>query len=452
MTAAVVDYQRVGFAYPDAEPALTDVDLSVADGEFLLVAGPSGSGKSTLLRCANGIVPHSTGGRFRGDVIAVGRRVRTRPPREMADVVGFVHQDPEAHFVVDRIEGDIAFVLENLGFDEAAMRRRVEEVLDALGIAHLRHRSPATLSGGEKQRCAIAGALAASPRVLVLDEPTSQLDPQGADDVLGALARLNAEFGTTIVVAEHRLDRAAPLASAAVLIGAGRVSTAASVGEALAGYEGAPAVVRLGRLLGWDPLPLTVRDARRLAASDARIAALVRAHDERQDAPRVPTGAELLAAAGVSVDYDRRVVVRDVDVAVHQGEVVALLGRNGAGKTTLLRALGGLLRPAAGEIRCSPGVRPAYVPQDPNALLVGPTVQRDVEDTVRLLKRKPDRAAVAAWLDRFGLSQLARRHPRDLSAGERQRVAIAAVAVGSPDVLLLYEPTWGMDAQALAAL
>jgi energy-coupling factor transport system ATP-binding protein len=450
---AVVDYQGVGFAYPDAAAALTDVDLSVADGEFLLVAGPSGSGKSTLLRCANGIVPHSTGGRFRGDVIALGRSIRSRPPREMADVVGFVHQDPEAHFVVDRIEGDIAFVLENLGFDEAAMRRRVEEVFDALGIAHLRHRAPATLSGGEKQRCAIAGALAASPRVLVLDEPTSQLDPQGAEDVLGALARLNADLGTTIVLAEHRLDRAAPLASSAVLIDGGRVSPPASVGAALAGYEGAPAVIRLGRLLGWDPAPLTVRDARRYAASDPRVVALLHARDGGLGGPAsASAGAELLAAAGVSVEYDRRVVVRDVDLAVRQGEVIALLGRNGAGKTTLLRALGGLLRPAAGEVRRAPGVRPAYVPQDPNSLLVGPTVQRDVEDTVRLLKRKPDRAVIAAWLERFGLSHLARHHPRDLSAGERQRVAIAAIAVGSPDVLLLDEPTRGMDAPAMAAL
>ena len=191
-------------------------------GELLLVVGASGSGKSTLLRAVNGLVPHASGGRFGGDVVVFGRSTRTHHPRELADVVGFVAQDPESQLVVDHVERDLAFVLENLGFSQEAMRRRVEEVLDALGIAHLRDRDPATLSGGERQRCAIAGALAAGPQALVLDEPTSQLDPQGADDVLAALVRLNHDLGTTVVLAEHRLERAAPLADRAVLVDGGR--------------------------------------------------------------------------------------------------------------------------------------------------------------------------------------------------------------------------------------
>ena len=182
------------------------------------MVGASGSGKSTLLRAVNGLVPHTSGGRFGGDVVVFGRSTRTHHPRELADVVGFVAQDPESQSVVDHVERDLAFVLENLGFSQEAMRRRVEEVLDALGIAHLRDRDPSTLSGGERQRCAIAGALAAGPQALVLDEPTSQLDPQGADDVLAALVRLNHDLGTTVVLAEHRLERAAPLADRAVLV------------------------------------------------------------------------------------------------------------------------------------------------------------------------------------------------------------------------------------------
>ncbi|MGH7292751.1 MAG: energy-coupling factor ABC transporter ATP-binding protein, partial [Myxococcota bacterium] len=176
---SAIHFRQVSFAYPDADLALSDVDFEVAPGEILLVVGSSGSGKSTLLRCANGLVPHSSGGRFAGDVVAFGRSTRAHHPRELADVVGFVGQDPEAQFVVDQVEHDVAFVLENLGIPEPAMRRRVEETLDALGIAHLRDRSPTTLSGGERQRAAIAGALAAAPSALVLDEPTSQLDPQG---------------------------------------------------------------------------------------------------------------------------------------------------------------------------------------------------------------------------------------------------------------------------------
>ncbi|MBJ7513306.1 MAG: ABC transporter ATP-binding protein, partial [Acidimicrobiia bacterium] len=179
---STVEFRSVTFSYPgaasDTSSALSRVDLEVAAGEVLLVVGDSGSGKSSLLRCVNGLAPHSTGGTFGGEVIVGGRSTRDHLPRDLADIVGFVHQDPEAQFVVDRVEHDVAFALENLGLDEASMRRRVEEVLDALGIAHLRDRSPATLSGGERQRCAIAGALALAPSVLVLDEPTSQLDPQ----------------------------------------------------------------------------------------------------------------------------------------------------------------------------------------------------------------------------------------------------------------------------------
>ena len=202
-------YAGVSFGYPDGPAALTDVDLSVTPGDVILVVGSSGSGKSTLLRAANGLVPHSSGGRFGGEVTVSGRSTREFPPRLLADVVGFVHQDPEAQFVVDRVESDVAFGLENLGLAPTAMRRRVEEVMDALGIAHLRDRNPVTLSGGERQRCAIAGALVTTPSVLVLDEPTSQLDPQGAEDVFGAVARLNADLGTTVLIAEHRLERAA---------------------------------------------------------------------------------------------------------------------------------------------------------------------------------------------------------------------------------------------------
>ena len=439
----MIRYDRVGFAYPEGTPVLVDVDLEVRAGEVLLVAGSSGSGKSTLLRAANGLVPHATGGRFAGEVVAFGRSTREHPPRALADVVGFVHQDPEAQFVVDQVEADLAFVLENLGTDEATMRRRVEEVLDALDIAHLRNRSPATLSGGERQRCAIAGALAAAPAALVLDEPTSQLDPQGAEDVLAALARLNADLGTTVLVAEHRLERAAPMADRAVVVGrGGMVGEPGHPAAVLADYPGAPSVTRLGRLLGWRPLPLTVKEARR----HARPTALADIPEER----RAPAPGELvLSSRRLAVDLGGRRVLRDVDLDVHRGEIIALLGRNGSGKTTLLRALARLLPTSAGEIVSA--VPAAYVPQDPNSLLFAPTVRREVQQTLRLLGR-PDATRVDEWLERLGLSELAGRHPRSLSGGERQRVAVAAVAVGGADVLLLDEPTRGMDAASRRAL
>ncbi|HEU5150751.1 MAG TPA: ABC transporter ATP-binding protein, partial [Iamia sp.] len=265
--AGAVRWEDVGFAYPDAAPVFDGIELEVADGEVALLVGDSGSGKSTLLRTVNALVPRSTGGRFRGRVVVGAVDVSGQRPRDLAGAVGFVHQDPEAQVVVDEVEHDVAFALENLGVPAAEMRRRVEEVLDAVGIAHLRHRSPATLSGGERQRAAVAGALAAGPAVLVLDEPTSMLDPQGADDVLAAVARLADDLGTTVVMAEHRLERAGPMADRAVVLAGGRVARVGAPGTVLADLPGAPPVAHLGHLLGWDPVPLTVRDARRHARS-----------------------------------------------------------------------------------------------------------------------------------------------------------------------------------------
>jgi energy-coupling factor transport system ATP-binding protein len=304
------------------------------------------------------------------------------------------------------------------------------------------------LSGGERQRCAIAGALAASPSALVLDEPTSQLDPQGADDVLAAITRLNTDLGTTVVLAEHRLERAAPLADRAVVLEDGRIVDGPGRPDVVVtAYPGAPTVTALGRLLGWDPVPLTVRDARASAAISS--VTIPSAATLPAPAPSPSHGEELVGARGIDVDLGHHPVLRDVSLHVHRGEVIALLGRNGAGKTTLLRALAGLQQVGHGTVSRHATV--AYVPQDPNTLLFAPTVERELRETLRLLGRR-DHGDVHDWLERLGLVGDAQRHPRSLSGGERQRVAIAAVAVGGADVLLLDEPTRGMDARSRTAL
>ncbi|MEZ5170789.1 MAG: ATP-binding cassette domain-containing protein [Acidimicrobiia bacterium] len=462
-----VDFRRVGVAYPGRadDPVLEEFDLSIASGEVLLVVGSSGSGKSTLLRCVNGLVPHATGGSFRGEVVVGGRSTRHETPRELADVVGFVHQDPEAHFVVDRVEEDIAFGLENLGADPATMRRRVEEALDALGIAHLRGRSPGTLSGGERQRAAVAGALALAPAVLVLDEPTSELDPQGADDVLSALARLNADLGTTVLLAEHRLERAAPMADRAAVLArsSDAAATVTAIGDpatTVSAYSGAPTVTHLGRVLGWEPLPLTVKQARGFAQSrPARLGEPPRSHGAGAEGP----GDVLVSSSRLEIRQGATTVLRDVDSEVREGEVVVVLGRNGSGKSSLLTTLAGLHDEHAGSVTRSATV--AYVPQDPNAMLFRPTVREELLETLRLTARRgtstrspttaqgdSDGARVDHWLDRLRLTALADRHPRTLSSGERQRAAVAAVAVGGARVLLLDEPTRGMDAESRTAL
>ncbi|MEZ5203224.1 MAG: ATP-binding cassette domain-containing protein [Acidimicrobiales bacterium] len=378
-----------------------------------------------------------------------------------------MHQTPEAQFVVDHVEHDIAFVLENLGADERTMRRRVEEVLDALGVAHLRDRSPATLSGGERQRCAVAGALAAGPQILVLDEPTSMLDPQGADDVMAALRRLSDDLGTTIVFAEHRLERAAPIADRVVSLVDGRVVDDGDPATVLAALPSAPPVTHLARLLGWSPLPLTVREARALARRfppdpellPVPLTNLVwdlapsgsSSYEVRRGSGSAGSGpgGPLLVARGVEVALGGRTVLRPTTLEVREGEVVALLGRNGAGKTTLLRALSGAQAATAGAVEATVPV--AHVPQEPDSLLFQTTVRAEVTSTLELLGRR-DPAAVDRWLDRLRLTDLADRHPRSLSVGQRQRVAIAAVAVGDAPVLLLDEPTRGIDATSREAL
>jgi energy-coupling factor transport system ATP-binding protein len=324
------------------------------------------------------------------------------------------------------------------------MRRRVEEVLDALGLAHVRHRPPGSLSGGEKQRCAIAGALAAGPAVLVLDEPTSQLDPQGAEDVLGALGRLNADLGTTIVIAEHRLERAAPMADRVCVLRDGSIAIDDAPGRALASYPGAPPVTHLGRFMHWDPPPLTVKDARqRVLADHLRVSVTA---EEADAAP----GEVVVRVDHATVVLDGQTVVGPVTLEVGRGEVVALLGRNGAGKTTLLRAMAGLVTLGSGATEARAPL--AYVPQDPNSLLFSPTARREVGHTLRLLGQVEDRAVVDRWLALLGLDAIADRHPRTLSGGERQRLAVAAVAIGGAPGLLLDETTRGMDAPSRTAL
>uniref|UniRef100_UPI00140E1908 energy-coupling factor ABC transporter ATP-binding protein n=1 Tax=Streptomyces sp. YIM 98790 TaxID=2689077 RepID=UPI00140E1908 len=264
----MIRFDQVSVAYEGAgRPAVQGVDLTVPEGELVLVVGPSGSGKSTLLGTVSGLVPHFTGGTLAGRVTVAGRDTRTHRPRELADVVGTVGQDPLAHFVTDTVEDELAYGMESLGLPPATMRRRVEETLDLLGLAALRDRPIAALSGGQQQRVAIGSVLTTHPRVLVLDEPTSALDPGAAEEVLAVLQRLVHDLGTTVLMAEHRLERVVQYADQVLLLpGAGEVPVLGEPAELMARSPVYPPVVALGRLAGWSPLPLSVRDARRRAA------------------------------------------------------------------------------------------------------------------------------------------------------------------------------------------
>ena len=408
MTAtSVARLAGLTYRYPERrEAALVAVDVNVDDG-FTLVAGPSGSGKSSLLRVFNGLVPHFHGGTVSGDATVCGHDVITTPTRVLARHVGFVFQDPELQSVYPSVERDVAFGLENIGMPAALMRRRLDEALERTGIGHLRGRAVATLSGGERQRLALAGVLAMHPRLLVLDEPLSQLDDDGAASLVATLETL-AAGGTAVVVSEHRLDHLAALAGRRLVTLAGRVA------------EG-------------DAVPGDV--ASRRSPADL--------------APRRPSAAPVAwRLTDVATGPARIPVVEGVSIDGRAGEVVALVGPNGGGKTTLLRTIAGLITPIHGRVERAAG-RVAFLPQNPMALLHRSTVAAEVAWTVRGDPSGDDAANLIADL---GLAMLADRDPRDLSTGERQRAAIAAVLAGAPRLALLDEPTRGMDDTARNAL
>jgi energy-coupling factor transporter ATP-binding protein EcfA2 len=443
MTEAV-SFDAVTFSYPDApRPVLVDATFVLQEGGFVLVTGPTGAGKSTLLRAINGLVPQFTGGDFSGLVTVHGRDTLSNAPRELADVVAYVPQDPASAFVLDRVEDELAYAMENLGVPQERMRRRVEETLDLLDIASLRDRSVRTLSGGERQRVAIAAALTASPKVLVADEPTSQLDPQGAEDVLAALQRLVHDLGMTVVISEHRLERVAGFADLAVGLRAGSSPVLGAPDRVLDTIGIGPPVARLGRLIGWDPAPLTVRSARRYAATDELKPIPSRAETR-------PAGEVVLRARGVKAGYEDRNVLNGIDIDLRDGEIAALMGRNGSGKTTLLRTLTGLHPLDAGTIEVGghkpePGKDVALCPQSPESVLFKDTALDEVITTVEATGARVEPRML---LERLGIGDLSKQHPRDLSAGNRLLVAVAAMVATDAPVVLLDEPTRGLDPEA----
>ena len=425
------------YRYPTTDSwALRDVDLDVGAG-LTLVSGESGSGKSTLLRVSNGLVPHFHGGTVAGVAHVAGRSILSTPTRDLARHVGFLFQDSELQSVYATVERDVAFGLENLGVERGQMVDRVDEALSRLGIEHLRTRGVATLSGGERQRLALAGVLAMRPALLALDEPLSQLDPEAVPAFVSFLAE-TAASGAAVLVAEHRLDHLLGIAASLAIVAGEHLFGPGPVPDLVDSVVHPPDVVALGRRLRWTPPALDVDGAR------GRLQVVVRS-DGHSPGPSGPVAWELRDA---SLDAGRQPILSAVDLRGRAGEVTVLMGPNGGGKTTLLRGIAGLITPRSGSAERAPG-RVAYLPQNPTALLHRATVRAEVEFTLR---RAAETEAPDAILGRLGLLHVAHRYPRDLSSGERQRAAIAAVLAGTPAVALLDEPTRGMDGAARRAL
>jgi energy-coupling factor transport system ATP-binding protein len=455
--APALAVEGLGYAYPQAsQPALADVSLEVAPGEFVLLAGRSASGKSTLLKAACGLVPHFHGGEIEGEVRVAGVDAIATGPGELAAVVGYLAQDPETQVVSTTVAAEIELPLEMRGDAPADRARAVEEVALALAIPHLLDRTVDTLSGGELQRVALAAALVTRPRLILLDEPTSQLDPVAGDELIWLLRRLNEEWGVAVLLAEHRLERCLAAADRVVAMEGGAISFNGAPSDFLAWAQGADPVLttpaaRLFALSGIEPLPVGVRDARQQLRGSFRTP-IDRKEPRLMESPadhalrgsfRTPIDRKepRLEARGLWVELDRgedlRDVLKGVDLTIRGGERVALMGRNGAGKSTLLRTAAGLHEVVAGKLNLE---SIALLTQNPSDYLVRERVGDEL----------PGDAGMAA-LRAVGLEHAVGADPRDLSGGERQRLALAIALAGRmdgdqlPGLVALDEPTRGMD-------
>lgn len=455
------------FHYGDAsKPALQDVNLEIEDGEFVLMTGPSGCGKSSLCRCLNGLIPHFYGGRIAGELKVQGLDVMESTTKELATRVGMVFQDPENQVVAMDAEREIAFGLENLAFTKDVMAKRVEESLDTLGISGLRYRQVYELSGGEKQRVVIASVLALHPDILVLDEPTSELDPKGAEEVLSIVQRLNDELGITVILVEQRLDRVVHLVDRMIVLDKGRIVADGNARAVLANGDitkigvGVPPIVRMVQRLrsdgfNVDGVPLTVKEGRSILKEifkGAKESTLPQAESANNAKP-------VIEMDKLWHTYPEGITaLKNVSLSICQGEFVAIMGRNASGKTTLVKHINGLLKPTKGKVRVT-GIdtqratiaqlakKVGFVFQNPNDHLFADTVEEEIAFILKNLG--VDRAEIAARVDEmlemFELKEYRRHYPRSLSGGERQRVAIASVLVARPKVLILDEPTRGME-------
>ncbi|GAB4263624.1 MAG: energy-coupling factor transporter ATPase [Thermincola ferriacetica] len=462
------------YYYPDIEkPALNNINLTIEEGEFLLVAGGSGSGKSSLARALAGLIPDFYGGKFGGKVLFQGRNLREIDRRSLAREVGIVFQDPEKQLVMTSVEAEIAFGLENLSLPQDEMFRRVAEVMSFLDLSAVKDEFTGNLSGGQKQRLALASVLAMQPKVLILDEPTSQLDPVAAEELLNLVKRLNEEMGLTIILIEQRLERCFHVADRLIIMERGEILKDGEADE-VARWEVEksipfiPPVAKFFASLGASAIPLTVKEGRKalkpyyaMPGARANRTAPAPLPNKRDLKVRGKPGQEnrentIVELKNVWFTYPGgREALRNVNCRIEQKEFVVILGENAAGKSTLLKHVAGLLKPGRGSVSVmgrETGKTPlaelaryvGYLSQNPNDYLFQDTVEEELLFTLKNFGLS-DFGRIENLLDKLNLSHYRTANPRDLSSGERQRVALAAVLASRPQLLLLDEPTRGID-------
>ncbi|WP_242843530.1 ABC transporter ATP-binding protein [Thermincola ferriacetica] len=473
-TLPLFEIKNLIYYYPDIEkPALNNINLIIEEGEFLLVAGGSGSGKSSLARALAGLIPDFYGGKFGGKVLFQGRNLREIDRRSLAREVGIVFQDPEKQLVMTSVEAEIAFGLENLSLPQDEMFRRVAEVMSFLDLSAVKDEFTGNLSGGQKQRLALASVLAMQPKVLILDEPTSQLDPVAAEELLNLVKRLNEEMGLTIILIEQRLERCFHVADRLIIMECGEILKGGPADE-VARWEVEksipfiPPVAKFFASLGASTIPLTVKEGRKalkpyysMPGARANRTASAPLPNKRDLKVRSKPGQEnrentMVELKNVWFTYPGgREALRNVNCRIEQKEFVVILGENAAGKSTLLKHVAGLLKPGRGSVSVmgrETGKTPlaelaryvGYLSQNPNDYLFQDTVEEELLFTLKNFGLS-DFGRIENLLDKLNLSHYRTANPRDLSSGERQRVALAAVLASRPLLLLLDEPTRGID-------
>ena len=457
----MIVFSNVSLIYPTStKTILEDLSFKVSEGELVLVMGSTGSGKSSLLRLVNGLVPHHTGGILAGDISVNGISTREVKPGGLAHLVGIVGQNPLNGFVTDIVEEELAFGMETLNLPQEVMRKRVEEVLDLLSLAHLRNRSIATLSGGEQQRVAIGSALVMHPKILVLDEPTSALDPIAAEEVLSIVHRLVHDLGLTVIISEHKLERVIQFADRIIHIKGDGHTVIGTPQEVLKTSDIAPPIIELARALNLPDICLSVRDMRR--ATERLRAELSGMEIPTPSTPSTPSATtEIVCVERVSHSYGVAPALHNISLSIRSGEIVAVMGRNGAGKSSLLRAIAGVLNVNRGKISVC-GIDPVslqgagrtrtigFIPQEPSDLLYGQSVIAECRAADKDNKIK--NGETFALLEELVPGISANTHPRDLSEGQRLALALSVVLSAKPKVLILDEPTRGLDYAAKNSL
>jgi energy-coupling factor transport system ATP-binding protein len=443
------------FGFDASDPLFTRVSLEFAAGEFALVCGPTGSGKSTLLRCINGLAPHFTGGNLVGRIEIGANDVTGWQPHELAHLVGFVNQQPEGAFVTDTVAEELVYGMEQLGVAENEMKSRLESIAATLGLNELLEKQLTELSGGQQQRVAIAAALSAGQRILVLDEPTSALDPKAAAEIIGVLRRLSRDGGITVLLAEHRLERALPSVDSMVIVHGDGSVTKQLPTDAIREFRLVPPVVELSSRLQISPPCLSPQDERLRQAPTPSF------NPSQIEQPVEFAGAPALALESISVNYGEYVAVDAVSFSVERGQVVALMGENGSGKTSLLWAIQGSGVRTGGTLSTPWGDTASMtveerlcvatlVPQKASDLLFLPTVSEELEDSDRFAKAPAN--TTANLFQRFAGRVDPSLHPRDLSAGQQLALVLAIQLAKGAGILLLDEPTRGLDYTAKRAL